>query len=120
MKESPSFVARAVTLTGTLTLDGPADAVFYLFSPLGEMKWVDGWTPELLWPTGVDWTEGMVFRTRTGQLEEIWVISELDLKARRVVYYRTEPGRLIARIEVSCRPSMLVGRMSTPSIPTSG
>jgi hypothetical protein len=97
------FQARTVRLTGTIVLHGPVDEVFHLFSPLGEKKWVEGWDPEILSPRGGDWAEGMVFRTVSQGQEEIWVVAELDRQGKRVVYYRTEPGRLVARVEVGCR-----------------
>lgn len=96
------FEPRAVTLTGTIVLDAPIDEVFPLFSPLGETKWVDGWEPELLAPRGADWVQGMVFRTVSDGRPQIWVVSELEMQAHRVVYYRTEPDLLVARVEVRC------------------
>ena len=97
------FAARSVTVGGAILLHGPIDQVFPLFSPLGEIHWVQGWSPEILAPRDTDWAEGMVFRTRMDGPEEIWVVAELDVQAHRVVYYRTEPGRLVARVEVRCR-----------------
>jgi hypothetical protein len=98
------FKAKTVEFRGTIVLNAPVSDVFPLFSPAGEEKWVEGWKPEILFPSGIDWAEGMVFRTSSSGQEEIWVVAELDNEAHRVVYYRTEPGRLVARIEVRCRP----------------
>jgi hypothetical protein len=92
-----------VNLTGTLMLAGSVDDVFLLFSPVGEKNWVEGWDPEILSPRGVTWAEGMVFRTFLQDQEEIWVVAKLDMAAHHVVYYRTEPGRVVARVEVRCR-----------------
>jgi hypothetical protein len=44
----------------------------------------------------------MVFRTTTDGHDAIWIVAELDRRAHRVVYYRTEPERLVARVEVAC------------------
>ncbi len=96
------FEARTATLTGTIVLSAPVPEVFPLFSPLGEKGWVEGWNPEILFPRDAEWTEGMIFRTASGDGDEIWVVAELDLHAHLVVYYRTEPGRLVARVEVRC------------------
>jgi hypothetical protein len=100
---SGAFVARTVKLTGSIILDAPIAQVFPLFSPMGEKHWVEGWNPEILFPLNADWVEGMVFRTFSDRQDEIWTISELDLASHRVVYYRVEPGRLVARVEVVCR-----------------
>jgi hypothetical protein len=98
-----SFEPRTATLTGTIALDGAVDDVFPLFSPLGERHWVEGWDPEILFPRDSDWAQGMVFRTITEGREDVWVVAGLDARAHRVVYYRTEPGLLVARVEVCCR-----------------
>lgn len=98
-----SFHPRTAALTGTIALDGPVDDVFPLFSPLGERHWVEGWAPEILFPRDTDWAEGMVFRTWSDGREDVWVVAELDTSAHRVVYFRTEPGLLVARVEVRCR-----------------
>lgn len=97
------FQARTVRLTGTIVLHAPINEVFHLFSPIGEKKWVEGWDPEILSPRDTDWAEGMVFRTVSEGREDIWVVAQLNLQAHRVVYYRTEPGRVVARVEVRCR-----------------
>jgi hypothetical protein len=97
------FVPRTQTLASTIALAAPIDRVFPLFSPLGERAWVEGWDPEILFPRGVEWAQGMIFRTVSDGREDIWVVVELDQPAHRVVYYRTEPGRLVARVEVRCR-----------------
>lgn len=126
------FAPRHVTFEGGFEVGAPAEDVFPLFSPEGERAWVPGWDPELLYPPGVTWERGLVFRTAgfgsapapppapsdppassaspaapapaspTG--EEIWVVTRLDLENRQVEYHRVEPGRCVARIEVRCRP----------------
>ena len=100
--QSP-FEPKVATLTGAIVLDGPIQRVFPLFSPLGERAWVPGWNPEILSPRGAEWEQGMVFRTASEDTEAVWVVAEFDQRAHRVVYYRTEPGRLVARVEVSCQ-----------------
>jgi hypothetical protein len=101
---SPSFESKTAALAGTVLLDGPLTRVFALFSPLGERAWVPGWNPEILAPPGAEWEPGMIFRTELDGIHAVWVVAELDREAHRVVYYRTEPGRLVARVEVRCRP----------------
>lgn len=98
-----AFQPSTSTVAGTIVLQGPIDEVFPLFSPLGERHWVEGWDPEILAPAGTDWAQGMIFRTFSDTREDVWVVAELDRGAHRVVYYRTEPGVLVARIEVRCR-----------------
>jgi hypothetical protein len=54
------FEARSAEFSGHFTVHAPIDAVFELFSPLGEQEWVPGWNPELLHPSDVSWAQGQV------------------------------------------------------------
>src|SRR3990172_4006129 len=96
------FASKSSRLVGKITLAGPVDEVFQLFSPLGEKLWVPDWNPELLHPPEVSWEAGLIFRTREETGDAIWVVTLLDRAAHKVEYYRVEPGRYVARIEVSC------------------
>lgn len=90
------------TFHGTVLVRGAVDAVFELFSPLGERAWVPGWNPELLHPQGAGWAEGQIFRTRDQHRDAIWLVTRLDRAGRSVEYHRVEPGRYVARIRVAC------------------
>jgi len=96
------FASRAVDFNGRLTIKGPIDDIFGLFSPEGERLWVPGWNPELLHPPGVTWAQGQIFRTREEQGEAIWIVSGLDRDRHHVEYHRVEPGRYVARVRVQC------------------
>ena len=96
------FASRSATFRGGFSLAGPVTAVFELFSPLGERRWVPGWSPELLHPPGVFWERGLIFRTREERGEAIWVVTMLDHQAHAVEYHRVEPGRYVARVTVEC------------------
>ncbi len=98
-----SFVAGSRTFTGGFTVGGPVDLVFSLFSPIGEKSWVPQWDPELLHPAGVEWERGLIFRTREETGDAIWIVTWLDHPGHRVEYYRVEPSRYVARVEVSCK-----------------
>lgn len=97
------FQARSIQLRGGFEVQGPADAVFPLFSPVGEKSWVPGWSPELIHPPGASWEHGQVFRTREERGEAVWVVTRLDRERHEVEYYRVEPGRYVARVAVRCR-----------------
>lgn len=108
IEEAPTnvapFASRSRKLAGTIQVDGPVARVFPLFSPLGERHWVPDWNPELLHPKGVEWAEGLIFRTRDENGEAIWVVTRLDPSAHEVEYHRVEPDRYVARVAVHCRP----------------
>ena len=103
----PGFQSRSVVLKGRLTVAAPLARAFELFSPEGERLWVPGWIPEVLYPPGASWVEGLIFRTHEESGEAIWVISRLDPFFHRVTYHRVEPGRYVARIDVQCTPASL-------------
>jgi hypothetical protein len=96
------FACRSVRLVGRITLRGPVDEVFQLFSPLGEKLWVPDWNPVLLHPSGLSWEEGLIFRTREEMGDAIWVVTRLNRAAHEVEYFRIEPARYVARIAVRC------------------
>ncbi len=97
------FVPSSVILKGRIILPGPVNRVFHLFSPEGEKLWVPGWNPELLYPQGAKWEEGLLFRTREEFGDAVWVVTQLNLAAHHVTYHRVESGRYVARVEVRCR-----------------
>ncbi len=99
------FTPRAVRLAGGFTVATDADTAFPLFSPLGEKAWVPGWAPDLIHPAGVDWAEGLIFKTREELGDAIWVVSRLDWAGHHVEYYRVEPERYVVRIIVDCTPA---------------
>src|SRR5262249_45979653 len=69
------FASKAVRFVGKISLTGPVDEVFQLFSPLGERLWVPDWKPELLHPPGVSWEAGLIFRTREEAGDAIWMVT---------------------------------------------
>lgn len=96
------FNSKSIRLVGNISLNGPIEDVFPLFSPQGEKLWVPDWNPLLLHPPDTDWTEGLIFLTEEEMGEAVWVVTRLDHLAHRVEYCRVEPGRYVARIGVSC------------------
>jgi len=95
---------RTIELSGGFLVEGLAEDVFELFSPLGEKAWVPGWDPELLYPPGAAWERAQIFRTREKHGEAVWVVTLLDRSRLEVEYHRVEAGRWVARVRVSCSP----------------
>jgi Polyketide cyclase / dehydrase and lipid transport len=97
----PLHVARA----GSIRLHAPPDEVFPLFTPVGETRWVPGWSPAFLHPSTGEAREGTTFLTRAdGEGETIWMVMEHDAP-RRVVYARVTPSSRAGRVEVRCEPA---------------
>jgi hypothetical protein len=95
-----NFVPNSLTLLGSVTLRVEPPECFLLFSPEGERRWVPGWKPDLLYPIGVEWAEGQLFRSREEFGDAIWIVSKLDRLGWNVLYYRVEPGRYVANINI--------------------
>ncbi|HEX5041345.1 MAG TPA: hypothetical protein VFV75_00460 [Candidatus Polarisedimenticolaceae bacterium] len=93
------------TFSGKLEVRASVGQAFPLFSPPGEVHWVPGWNPEFVDPPAPSWEEGQIFRTREERGEAVWVVARLDRATHEVTYYRVEPGRYVARIDVVCRAS---------------
>jgi len=100
-----AFAPATITLAGKLMVNAPVEAAFPLFSPEGERLWVPEWNPEILHPPEGTWEQAQIFRTREEMGEAVWVITRLDRGRHEAEYHRVEPGRYVARIEVSCRPA---------------
>lgn len=84
--------------TGELRFAAPPDAVFPLFTPEGERRWAPGWDPRWLHASDV---EG-VFTTNNGGEDTVWMVLELDARARRAKYLRMTPGSRVGVVEVAC------------------
>jgi hypothetical protein len=100
----PVFHAKAISHTGTIRLAGPVEKVFPLFGPVREKDWAPGWDPEIIYPTGSEVAEGMVFRTRDKSGETFWVITHFDAAQHVIAYANVTPGYIVNRIHIHCRP----------------
>ena len=108
------FIALSAEFNGRFAVAGPIEAVFDLFSPLGERLWVPDWNPELLYPSGVSWACGQIFRTHEEAGDAVWVVTMLTHESHEVEYHRVEPYRYVARVRVKCTaPAHQVTEVST-------
>jgi len=96
---------RHVERRHTITLAGPVDTVFQLFSPRGETRWVSGWSPEYLFPETGATCEGMVFRTGEGTEATLWTCVEWDTQRCKARYVRITPTSRLGLVTVLCRPA---------------
>ncbi len=90
--------ARAVRSL-ELTINGPVEKVFPLFTPEGETHWIPTWKWTPLYPAGKETVRDMVFRT---EADTLWTLAVYE-PPRRSVYVHTSPD-VLARIEVVCTP----------------
>jgi len=82
-----------------LTINGPVEKVFPLFTPDGETRWIPSWKWMPIYPASNDTVRDMVFRTDE---QTLWTLAVYE-PPRRSVYVHTSPD-VLARIEVECQP----------------
>ena len=81
-----------------LTINGPVEKVFPLFTPEGETKWIPTWKFTPVYPASGETVRDMVFRTSE---DTLWTLAVYE-PPRRSVYVHSSPD-MLARIEVECR-----------------
>jgi hypothetical protein len=96
--QTPEATHRA-SQTGELRIHGPAEKVFALFTPKGELLWIPTWKYTPVYPASGETEQDMVFRTDDGATT--WTLAHYD-PPRRSVYVLMNAD-LVARIEVECR-----------------
>ena len=95
---------QLVKRSTVIHLNGMPDAVFPLFTPVGEYKWIPGWQPELIYPPSGEAMTNNVFATRhAGRDRTIWVTVDYDPEAYHAEYVNITPGFQSTRIEIQCR-----------------
>jgi hypothetical protein len=100
-----AFTAAHVERSHAFVLDLPMERAFRLFEPEGERLWAQGWDPEYLHPAGVAAARpGVVFRTRHGGEETVWMVLRHDPAAGLVEYMRATPGSRMGTVLVQCSP----------------
>lgn len=97
--ENQAGAVRAVR-QGAFTLPCDPATALPLFSPEGERRWVDGWSPD--YPSGATDEVGAVWRTALGG-DTTWVTT--DRTDDRVRYARVSGNGTAGLVEVTCRPA---------------
>lgn len=87
----------------TITLPLGVGVAFALFTPKGEIAWVDDWRPEFLYPTDGEPRDGMVFRTGHGGETTLWACVAWEPEAHHARYARVTPGSRFVLVDIICR-----------------
>ena len=83
---------QIVERTAVIHLDGEIDAVFPLFTALGEYHWIPGWKAEFIYPASGEPMTNNVFTTRhADQATTTWVTVDYDPAAHHVEYANVTP-----------------------------
>lgn len=86
-------------LEGRITVALPPAEAFELFTPRGEERWVEGWSPRFPVPATDDTAPGTVFETAHGE-PTTWVVLDRE-PGRRVSYARVTPGSRAGTVTVT-------------------
>jgi hypothetical protein len=97
-----SFVAERAVRSHSFVAALPERRAFGLFEPEGERAWAEGWNPSYVHPTDGRAEQGMVFTTRHGGEETIWMMTRHEPAAGIVEYARVTPGSRAASVLVQC------------------
>ena len=92
-------MTERISQSGELRLHGPAEKVFSLFTPKGELLWIPTWKYTPVYPPSGETEQNMVFRTDEG--ETTWTLARYEPPHTSV--YVLMNADVVARIEVNCR-----------------
>jgi hypothetical protein len=95
---------KSITHTKSFEMAVPVEALFPLFSPEGEKKWVPDWDYENVMGT-TELSMDYVFLTRThdhAATEAIWIVKEYDPESHFLQFYKIEAGDKVGVIAVKC------------------
>ncbi|HEY2630126.1 MAG TPA: hypothetical protein VGI57_13440 [Usitatibacter sp.] len=96
------FIAERSTRSHSFVVEMPAVRAFRLFEPEGERAWAHGWDPAYVHPADGHAEQGMVFTTRHGAEDTIWMVTRHEPAAGIVEYARVTPGSRTATVLVQC------------------
>ena len=100
---STAMTVPPATQVRSFHLDASRDAVFPLFTALGERAWASGWEPVIL--SGSE-ERGSAFRTRDHRgRETTWVVTDYRPADGRVSYARLAQDSNIGLVDVICAAS---------------
>ena len=96
--QKPVRVAR----TYTQKLIVPPREVFPLLCPVREAEWVAGWEPSFVFSESGYAEQDCVFITEGGgaEADSVWVVSEWDPAAFRLVLIKVTPDKTVGRITI--------------------
>jgi hypothetical protein len=102
-QQPSTFHAERVVRTGRFSLDTGPEKAFPLFTPLGELHWAAGWSPEVLYPADGHPVEGLLFRT-PDHGGTYWWMTRYDPAKHVVEYHAVAPAGFGRNIRVECKP----------------
>lgn len=91
--------------TRVITLNGNINEIFPLFTPEGEVYWVEGWTYDTIYAEKETTHKGMIFTTKSPYLNEEkmhWIVSKFD-EENYDAEYTVFSHHVVIVVYVNCR-----------------
>lgn len=86
-------------------IEAPIDKTFYLFGPIAEKEWADGWNPQIVYQNNENIEEHMIFMTDSphGHAESkyTWIVSKY-CKDQYLIEYFVYTQERMWWIQVQC------------------
>jgi hypothetical protein len=98
MAQADDRAQMRIARSAEITINGPLEKVFPLFTPEGEARWISYWKYTPIFPADGSTERDMVFRTDE---QTLWTLAVYE-PPRRSVYVHASADEM-ARIEVECR-----------------
>ncbi|MDJ1018051.1 MAG: hypothetical protein QNJ35_16190 [Paracoccaceae bacterium] len=83
-----------------ITIGWPRDEALFLFTPKGEEEWVEGWSPDYVFPDTGETVQGMFFTTDHGNEKTYWACLEWKPDEGFVKYLRLNPDSRVSFVSV--------------------
>lgn len=98
-------MTKRTDFSHSIALDAAVDRVFPMFTPLGEIPWIPGWSPTFVFPESGRTGMGLVWTTDSGERLTLWTCVDWLPDLHRVRYVRVVPTSMLVLLSVACRPS---------------
>ena len=96
------FVAKRVTRSHRLEIEGSPSDVFPLLCPVRERDWLHGWDCDMVYSESGYAEEGGVFTTAGtgGEADTIWLITRRDEANQVIQFARITPGSRAVKLDI--------------------
>jgi hypothetical protein len=108
-----AFKSERIQQNASFQVHGSIEKVFPLFGPVKEKEWAEGWSPEIIYPKGVEVQRQMIFVTPGNKDESnyYWTVIRYEPSSYLIEYQVSTMNR-IWFIEVICEPARETTRVT--------
>jgi hypothetical protein len=102
-----TFNAKRVQKSASFLVKAPVENTFPLFGPIKEKECAAGWEPKIIYSTGADVEERMIFKTAAshpGEEDYLWAVTQFA-PTKFLVEYLVSTSQRVWFITVQCTPN---------------